>query len=452
MSNRPTDLSYDSKTRLNRRVLIIADNIDESVELIEHLRALGLDVLLTDYAGEIGSLVLPNQAPSAVLCFLSDYIEHAPQIVAKLRERFAPRDFPIIGRLTREATEDTPFDSVLYAPVHGVQVAYRIFSLIRLGQMEAEIIRRQETLKETFGQTLKLPESSLRQPFRVLFIGKADPAYMAVVNALQDKNVNVVAAFTSFSAFDYLHDGAFDAVVMNALSGTEPAMTIAETMRRNPRLFHVPTLLLVDKATFRRADVAFAHGIKDLIDAKAPLSELSGRILELANDCRLQKRLKDEFLNIGGDACSDPETGVLNERFLTAHLKRVSRDCRKRQVPMSVLTIKLIPKLKLALDKSLLKAAFSQCVRDIANMVRMQDIVARLDDDTVVVAFPEERRQDVARIAARIKEMIETSTFPETGTGPEALRMMIETAIVEQAENPDQSASKMSVTTASLSA
>jgi two-component system cell cycle response regulator PopA len=195
MSNLARHTLTPARTRLNRRVLIVTDDVDGSMALIEHLKALSLDVSLTGYDGS-SAIELPDRSPSAVLCFLSDFVEHGPKIVANLRQRYAPREFPILGRLTRETEGDHPYDSVLYEPVHAVQVAHRVSSLIRLGQMEAEIVRRMETLRETFGQDIALPDAPLRQPFRVLFIGKADPAYMAVVNALQDKNVNVVAAFT----------------------------------------------------------------------------------------------------------------------------------------------------------------------------------------------------------------------------------------------------------------
>lgn len=437
MSNPETESDFDPASRLNRRVLIVTDDVSRATSLVSHLNNLALDVQMADFSGDMDELHLPDMAPAAVLCFLSDYIEQSANIVVRLRDHYAPRDFPVMGRLMREAEGDQPYDSVLYEPIHPVQVAYRMSSLIRLGQMEAEILRRQATLNEHFGQDLTLPDAPLRKPFRVLFIGKADPSYMSVVNALQNKNVTVVAAFTSFSAFDYLHSSAFDAVVINALDGSEPAMTIAETMRRNPRLFHVPTLLLVNKSSFRQSDVAYAHGVKDIIDADAPLEELSGRILELANDYRLHQNLKDEFTNFGGPDCSDPETGVLNERFFRLHLQRVSRECRQRRVPLSILTLKLTPKFKAALDGAVLSAAYGQSIRNIAGMVRMQDIVARLDKTTVVVAFPEENRKDVARIAARIKEMIETSTFADTGGDPNTLRMSVETGIMEQVD-PDR--------------
>ncbi|MEM9601211.1 MAG: hypothetical protein AAF926_09320, partial [Pseudomonadota bacterium] len=125
--------------RINRRVLIVTDDVDGSVSMVEHLRALMLGVKITAYDGT-RLQNLPFDPPSAVLCFLSDYIEKAPEIVAQVREHYAPRDFPILGRLTRKAAGDHPFDSVLYSPVHPVQVAHRMASLIRLGQMESEIV------------------------------------------------------------------------------------------------------------------------------------------------------------------------------------------------------------------------------------------------------------------------------------------------------------------------
>ena len=123
--------------------------------------------------------------------------------------------------------------------MHASQIANRVNAMIRLGVMEAEIIRRQKTLLEDFGQTPELGDLSPDRKFRVLFIGKATPSFMVIVNAMQDKGVEVTAAFTSFSAFDYLHGEPFDAVVMNALEHSEPAFSISEAMRRNSKLYHL---------------------------------------------------------------------------------------------------------------------------------------------------------------------------------------------------------------------
>ncbi len=421
-----------SQQRSNTRVLVITDDVDRSIALIDSIRAQSLDLQMTGYDGK--SLPdLPDQAPSAVLCFLTDYIERAHEIVAEIRARYAPRRIPVIARLAREIAADHPFDSVLYAPVHPVQVAHRVAAMIRLGQMEHEIVRRMETLRESFGQTVSLRDEDLRKPFRILFVGQADPAYMAVVNALQGKNVDVVAAFTSFSAFDYLHDRTFDAVVMNALHSNEPALTITETMRRNPRLFHVPTLLLIDADNFDARCEAFASGARDLIDADSPMEEIAGRIIELANYHRLHSRLKAEFKGIGGADCTDPETGVFNTDFLSAHLKRVSRACRERAVPLSILTMKLHPASTEHVRTDDLRRAYGRAIQMISGLVRMQDIVARVDTDTVIVAFPEEVRASVETVLERMTGLIECAAFETSGGASSgSLTLEIEAAIIEQ--------------------
>ena len=422
-------LATRTRQRNNTRVLVITDDVEGTAALISALRAQSLDIQLTGFTGE-ALPELPEQAPSAVLCFLTDYVERSASLVEAIRTRYAPRVVPVIGRLSRDVPTDHPFDSVMYAPVHPVQVAHRVAAMIRLGQMEHEIIRRMDTLRDDFGQTIALRDDDLSQPFRILFVGQADPAYMAVVNALQGRNVDVVAAFTSFSAFDYLHDRTFDAVVMNALRDTEPAMTITETMRRNPRLYHVPTLFLIDAETFTAQSESFDKGARDLIDANSPMPEIAGRIIELANYHRLHTRLKAEFRGLGGAACTDPETGVFNADFLSAHLKRVSRACRARAVPLSILTMKLHPASTDAVSGDDLRRAYGRAIQMIAGLVRMQDLVARVEPDTVIIAFPEEVRASVETVLERMTGLIECAAFETSSSG--SLTLEIEAAIVEQ--------------------
>jgi GGDEF domain-containing protein len=108
------------------------------------------------------------------------------------------------------------------------------------------------------------------------------------------------------------------------------------------------------------------------------------------------------------------------------------------------MTLKLTPKFTTALTSDTLKLAYAQSIKMIAGVVRMQDIVARLDKDKLVVAFPEERRSDVARVAARMNDMIDRATFADSGGTPSSLRMKIETAIVEQSEETGETVDERS--------
>ena len=416
-------------------VLIATDNLLESSYIGDALENQGYEVQFCEFDGRTLKGT-PLIAPSAVLCVFSDYIEKTPRIIAALKKHFTSKNIPFIGALTRQGDIDTNvFDSVIFPPAHITQIANRVSSMIRLGQMEREIIRRVDTLREDFNIDYQLTDEALRNPFRILFIGKASPDFMVIINALQKKNVEVVAAFTSFSAFDFLHDRTFDAVVMNALSHSEPALTISETMRRNAKLFHVPTLFLVDPENFKDHDIAYQKGARDIISSRANTEEISGRILELANYHRIHSQLKREFGNVGGEECLDKESKVFNETFFSAHLRRVCETMRETKEPISLMAIRVKPNAHFEVPEAKVMQAIVQIGTMLKSLVRMQDITARLERDIFMIAFPEQNRTSLASVTERISGIVDCAAFDSGHTENGPFTVSLQTAIVEQMDH-----------------
>ena len=418
-------------------VLIATDNPLESSYIGEALEKKGYEVQFCEFDGRTlkGTPVTP---PSAVLFVFSDYIEKTPVIIKALKKHFAPKDIPFIGALTRQGDINTAvFDSVIFPPAHITQIANRVSSMIRLGQMEREISRRVDTLREDFNIDYDLSDEALRNPFRILFIGKATPDFMVIINALQKKNVEVVAAFTSFSAFDFLHERSFDAVVMNALEQSEPALTISETMRRNAKLFHVPTLFLVNQETFKDHDLAYQKGARDIISANANTEEISGRILELANYHRIHDQLKKEFGSIGGQDCLDNETGVFNKAFFRAHMRRVCNTLKATQDPISLLALRVRPNAHFAIPNDKVSEAVAQIGLMLKSLVRMQDITARVSDDVFMIAFPGQDRASVAPVIERISGIVDCAAFESGEADKGAFTITLETVIAEHMIHED---------------
>ena len=396
------------------KVLIVTDNTDAIKDIVMELRALNHDVHLALFDGtKLASI--PRKSPDAVLCYFSDYVEKSKKIVDSLRSHFAPSEIPIIGAASRTTKANMEhFDSMLFAPMHSSQIANRVRSMIRLGQMEAEISRRIQTFNEDFGHEAVLPNTLNQRPFQILFIGKATPAFMVIINALQQKNVNVVAAFTSFTAFDYLHEERFDAVVMNALEHSEPALSISETMRRNSALYHIPTLFLVNPANFNQKDKAYESGASDIITIDSPESEISGRILELANYYRIHEQLKFEFNTIGNPECLDEMTKLFNADFLAAHLPRIELAVKNSGKEYCAIAIRLRPNGLDEIKPSFMKAAFSQVGLMVKNLVRMQDVVARIDEDIFAIILPNTTEDNEDAVIERIRNVIDCAAF-DTG-------------------------------------
>jgi len=425
----------DTNRTIKTRVLIVSDHPGESRDVATNLRKLHLDVQLCLFDGNTLSSI-PTRAPDAVLCHLVEYPSQAPKVAKVVRSHYKSIPLPLVGAMSHPSPDASiGFDSTLFAPMHASQIANRVNAMIRLGVMEAEIIRRQETLLEDFGQTPELGDLSPDRKFRVLFIGKATPSFMVIVNAMQDKGVEVTAAFTSFSAFDYLHGEPFDAVVMNALEQTEPAFSISEAMRRNSKLYHTPTLFLVNGDSFTEYDAAYERGVRDIIDQNADSEEISGRILELANYHRVHVQLKADYSTLSMDVVGDKSGTAYSQNFMRAHLPRMLRDARQLNAPITFIGIKLAPNTMDEVSIDAIDSAYGKTAELLTNLVRMQDVVCRWDDDSFIIAFFDTDKTAAKLILRRITALLDCTTFESGSPNLGALNVTAQTTILEISPN-----------------
>ena len=342
------------------------------------------------------------------------------------------------------------FDSTLFAPMHPSQIANRVNAMIRLGVMDGEITRRLETLKADFDQAPQIGDLSPDRKFRVLFIGKASPSFMVIINALQDKGVEVTAAFTSFSAFDYLHGDPFDAVVMNALDQTEPAFSISETMRRNSKLFHTPTLFLVKGHSFKDYDGAYKRGARDIIDCDADSEEIRGRILELANYHRIHEQMKSDFLSLAVNSAVDKTGTAYSQAFLRHHFPRISRDATKANLPVTCIGLKLTSQSVDEVTSQAIELAYAKTAELISNLVRMQDVVCRWDKDTFVLVFYDTNKVEAQIILSRIQALLDCTVYKSGGPDGGALSIAAQSIIMEAKTSANSGQNQLDVLIANL--
>jgi two-component system cell cycle response regulator PopA len=411
-------------------ILIATDQPEQIEDLIIQLRNRDFNVQLSYFDGAKLS-AMPVSPPTAIICRFSDNSGKASTIAEILKQHYAPVSLPIIGIIgTALTSQDTAFDSIIIQPAHASQIANRVNSLIRLGAMEQEITLRIETLEQDFAQAVHVEDDGEHPPFRILFIGRPSPSFMIVVNALQEKNVEVVAAFTSFSAFDYLHEASFDAVVMNALEQPEPSLSISETMRRNSRLYNVPILFIVDGDHFDYADKAYESGASDIINVRNSVDETSGRVLELANYHRLHGELKHEFVKLGEKGGICQQSKCYTKAFMDKHSERVLANAKKQNVPLSFLALELTPECSQAVDPSFMNDAVARIGGILKNLVRMQDTVSYYAPYSFLLMFPNTTEYETQTILKRVKALMDCTAY-ESGVPNAALTMAMNSAIIE---------------------
>lgn len=417
--------------------MVVSDHPGQSLEVSKNLRALHLDVQLSLFDGNILTS-MPTRAPDAVLCHLTDYAEQAPKLGKVIRSHFKHSSIPVIGALSRPSElAAESFDSTLFAPMHASQIANRVNSMIRLGIMEGEIERRLETLRKDFNVTPEVGDFSPDRKFRVLFIGKASPSFMIIINALQDKGVDVVAAFTSFSAFDYLHGDPFDAVVMNALEQSEPAFSISAAMRRNSKLYHTPTLFLVDGNKFSDHAGAYDRGARDVIDTHAEPEEISGRILELANYHRVHEQMKTDFQALSMDVAGDPSQTAYSETFLRGHLPRMLRDAELAGHPVTLIGLKLRVSSTDQVTQQAIEWAYSQTIDLLSNLIRMQDVLCRWEEDILVIGFYDTNEAEAKSVLARVKGLLDCNIYKSGTPSGTGINISAQSTVLELDSNQD---------------
>jgi len=99
--NLSSDSYLETKSRVRKtRVLILSDHPSESKDVTKNLRNLGFDVQLSLFDGKTLSAI-PNEAPDAVLCHLTDYAEQGPKLARVIQAHYEGLPIPIIGAMSR---------------------------------------------------------------------------------------------------------------------------------------------------------------------------------------------------------------------------------------------------------------------------------------------------------------------------------------------------------------
>ena len=357
--------------------------------------------------------------------------------IANIRYHYG-KSIPIIAILPDASRKDllALFNNAIFLPVYPEQIVQRISSVLRLEDICREIKLRLKTFKllnasgtlETLSEILTPrkehtnPKTGLNAPFRILFIGKATTEFMTIMNALQDRNVDFIAAFSSFTAFDYLHDESFDGVIINAENSAEnstdntfeTAMAITATMRRNTALYNVPAIALTDQEGVIDPKKAFENGLNDILTIGTPSAEIAGRILELAHFHRSQEKIKAIYKNLAKSDVVEPDTGLYRADFFKTYIGQSYQLSQSQKTPLTLAVFSTKPILKNAqdtLNPRALNAALQQIGGMIRSVVRIQDCAARLTSDQFAILFPSQNVEQVTPIAQRICDMISCTAF-----------------------------------------
>ncbi len=400
---------------LNARVLIVAAEDVLAGPLAEGLDRLGWRTVTARTAQGAISALRDLEIEAAVVDTTTLGDDGGP-FVARLRTSCWPRRLPVVALGGAQEIDPALFDLVLSNTPHPAQVALRLEQLVRTAVSEEEFELRTETFGER-GARLE-PPLDLERPLRVLTIGSPAPQFLALSNALQQTEAETVGAFTAYTAFDYLHEKPFDAVVLWGGEDQGEALSIAAGMRRNTRLFHIPTILYLRAASDLNLSEVFNRGVTDVAAPETPEVETAARVMALARAYRRQTAIRQALENARGSGLMDKATGLFTRDLFASHLMRLSTASRERNRPLSVCVLKVSerPELSRARSGGHLDRAMPQIGSMISRLVRAEDTAARLAPEVFALALPATPLGAARLVGERIAAVIGCTAF-EAGAG-----------------------------------
>lgn len=340
-----------------------------------------------------------------------------PTLVEELRAAAWPRRIPaIMMRHDDNYVVPAGWDMVFTKDAHPQQIALCVEHMVRACVAEEEYDSRCLTFKSDMQSLDKLVQN--QPPLSILSIGQPDPEFLALSHVLKAQDIEVIAALSSYSAFDYLHDKSFDAVLLWGAGQPSEALSIASGMRRNTRLYHTPVLLRLSQTVELDLGDAFMRGASDIANPQATIGEIADRLIRLARIHRRHMTIRKTLEGMRHDSQMDKGTGLFGRDLFASHLARLARAASERQRSLSICVLKIAetPDITRARQKRMFDRAVPQIGSMIARLVRAEDTGGRLSNDVFALALPATSLQSARNVGERISAVIGCTAF-DSGHG-----------------------------------
>jgi two-component system, cell cycle response regulator PopA len=363
-----------------------------------------------------GDDALRRQTAAIIIDTRGDAGAKAGDLARSIKAALGPRAGLFFAWSNATSNYDpSPFDGALDANATSTALAARLNSSLRIAVMADEAQLRFKSLAK-FGGAPKPPSLNIKSMPRILVFGPPGADMMRFTSALEARGAQSIASFTSFTAFDYLHDGAFDGVAIIANDDVTSSLGFCAAMRRNARLFHMPCLVL-GSPDFAQPEEAINKGATDFAVSGDDDDAAAERLLDFVDEKRSRDALALAFAAARAPSAMDQGTGLYGPNFFTSHLESLIARAHQTDRPLSIILVRIAPDpilIALAAGRGLDRIV-GQAGAMMARLVRAEDVAARLDRTTFAIAFPSSD-EDAAHVAAsRIGAVLECTAF-DSGT------------------------------------
>ncbi|MFC7290631.1 diguanylate cyclase domain-containing protein [Hirschia litorea] len=345
-----------------------------------------------------------------------------------------------ISRYAKECSASPPLIATLGAvgsliePIQNVDVRLSSDSAISLANARfhfarrtaarrAEVKLRKESY-ERFGFTHSPNDTQCKS--NILYVGEACGRFLALKGHLESQEFNISAAFSTHTAFDFLHDHSFSAILLDTSADRINPDNFCAMVRRSSNLVDIPILALADEKQEFGPDILDC--VTDLIDTNSTLDNVSDQLTELIQN----RGPSTKDFAAPNKEITDAATGLFTRAFFENHLEHQIEWSLNYNQALTLLIIKV----EAFPGKDVDPRDLSITARVVKNLLRVQDAPTRLDWSTLAVSMPGADEISAKNAARRLEGVLDATAF-EGELGQPARQIRINWHISEL--NPDQS-------------
>ncbi|MEM6626623.1 MAG: diguanylate cyclase [Pseudomonadota bacterium] len=399
--------SFDPRPPLS--VSVVAGDQGRAIFLCETLQDVGLDACAADFA-----------KTSDVLLF--DLHSCPPDLAAEMAEHASTQDgrrplTAALGFFDADDAQDPIVDIRFSSDAALIAAPMRIEFARRAATRRAEAELRRESFAR-FG--CKTPSEAENSSRKVLFVGDASALFPTLSNGLADQDLTLTAAFSTYSAFDFLHEDQFAAVIVDGGADWVRPGSFCAMVRRSPSLTELPIAAILPVGADLDDDLA--TNATDMIEDDAPTHAMVRQIVNLIEDAAPTRR----DLTAPQDAIADDLTALFSREFFEDHLERQIAWSETFGQPLTLAAFRL----RVSRDKDGGRD-IAHAAHVVKSLLRMQDVPTRLDTDLIGVSMPGATFAGAHGAARRIAGVLDVTAF-DAGDASPAVQVGVDWRIVER--------------------
>lgn len=235
----------------------------------------------------------------------------------------------------------------------------------------------------------------------VLIAGRPSPMTLGACHAVRAIAAQTSCVFSAGQVMRALDHARFDAAIFLPADEDDLLLALARALRRHHDHRRLPVLVAVETDDF--ADRCVARDGFDSIAARQLDGDLPVRLELAARRARMATAIRG-FLR-SPEGCGDGRDGAAGARFFAHHAIRQFKRADDTGQPISLIALTLATE-HAAQGSGGVSRALGEAQKTITKLVRAEDMIARLSENTLILLVRGARGEDAARIAGRIEGVL----------------------------------------------